>query len=122
MTESKPQEILTGKRPYEGKSDLAILRLFLPNRYLEVLPYEPVTDTTITRRLSRIARSCWAWEPEQRPSIKTILEKLSGSKCSSDLRRRPTGPFGSVRELPIPRSRDSCESGSDSVSNLGVYS
>lgn len=70
-------EIMSGKTPYEGKSQLQVIRM-IDMRETETIP--PTWDPDY----SALIRACWNDNPSKRPTIEHCLERLEEIRSKYD--------------------------------------
>lgn len=62
-------ELLTGRTPYEGKSQLQVIRM------IDMREKERIPDNT-DPDYARLIRACWHEDPKKRPAIARVLRQL----------------------------------------------
>ncbi|QRW06170.1 Tyrosine kinase family catalytic domain protein [Ceratobasidium sp. AG-Ba] len=82
-------EILTGKVPWIGKSDLTIMysvmHKTLPERPMEVMP----SDSRKGDMLWALLTSCWEFDAEKRPNAETVRSQMKDVPSSELRAKRP---------------------------------
>ncbi|QRV92063.1 Tyrosine kinase family catalytic domain protein [Ceratobasidium sp. AG-Ba] len=82
-------EILTGKVPWIGKTDLAIMysvmHKTLPERPMEVMPI----DSRKGDMLWALLTSCWEFDAEKRPNAQTVKSQMKDLPSSELRAKRP---------------------------------
>ncbi|KAG8730097.1 hypothetical protein FRC11_007426, partial [Ceratobasidium sp. 423] len=67
-------EVITGRVPYDGKGDFAVLKLVSKKKHPE-RPNEHIpTESRDGNKLWRLLKKCWAHDPEKRPSASRVAE------------------------------------------------
>ncbi|CAE6507475.1 unnamed protein product, partial [Rhizoctonia solani] len=89
-------ETVTGKVPYHGKSDTAVIQAALVNKEHPERPEVMLNDKTSADDLWSLLTMCWSFEPLGRPSVSDVL-KAVGTGCL--IGNNPPSPCVLKRQL-----------------------
>ncbi|KAH7322168.1 kinase-like domain-containing protein, partial [Rhizoctonia solani] len=69
-------EVITGKLPYSGKGDLAVLKLVSDKKHPD-RPNEHIPESRGGNKFWRLLEKCWAYESKKRPSAAKVTTNVS---------------------------------------------
>ncbi|CAE7092110.1 unnamed protein product [Rhizoctonia solani] len=69
-------ETVTGMVPYQGKSEMNVMRLVTVKKELPERPEPALDNTGITDKLWELLIKCWSFQPAERPSAAKVAEVM----------------------------------------------